>query len=114
MNLVRNLENRLIAFECRTKQLEGSKLEEEANRMKQTHAYNLDLTKIEGEGDITCPKCGTSMSPDDCSEKTYVILQTKFGQFGLEELVIRCCNCTSQIHLTGFSLLRELAETEKA
>ena len=114
MNLVRNLENRLIGSEYRTKQLEGIKLEEEANRMKQTHAYKLDLTKIEGEGDFTCPKCGTSMSPDDCSEKIYAILETKYSQFGLEELVIRCCNCTSQIHLTGFSLLRELAETEKA
>ena len=69
MNLARNLENRLIAFECRTKQLEGIKLEEEANKMKQIHAYNLDLTKIEGEGDFTCPNCVTSMSLGDCSEK---------------------------------------------
>jgi len=97
------------------KQLEGIKIvEEEANIMKQTRAYNLDLTKIKGEGDFTCPKCGTSMSPDDCSEKTYAILETAFSHHGLEELVIRCCNCTSKIHLTGFSLLRELAETEKA
>ena len=80
--------------------------------MKQTYAYNLDLTKI--EGDLACPKCGTLMSPDDCSEKIYAILETKFSHYGLEELVIRCCKCTSQIHLTGLSLLRVLSETEKA
>jgi len=63
--------------------------------MKQTYTYNLNLTKIEGEGDFLCPKCGTTMSPDDYSEKTYTILETNVSQFGLEELVIRCGNCTS-------------------
>jgi len=82
--------------------------------VKQTFACNLDLTKIEGEGDFACPKCGTLISPDDCSEKTYAILETKFSNYGLEELVIRCRKCTSQIHLTGFSLLGELSEAEKA
>ena len=82
--------------------------------MNQTYAYNLNLTEIEGEGDFVCPKCGTLISPDDCSEKTYAILESKLSQFGLEELVIRCCKCKSQIHLTGFSLLRELSEIEKA
>ena len=81
--------------------------------MKQTHAYKLDLTKIEGEGDFTCPKCGTSMSPDDCSEKTYTILETKMSRLGLEELVIRGCKCASQINLSGFSILGEFSETER-
>lgn len=81
--------------------------------MKQTYAYTLDLTKVDGEGDFACPRCGASISPDDCDEKTYTILETKTSRHGLEELVIRCNICASHIHLTGFSLLRELSEIEK-
>ena len=76
--------------------------------MKQTYAYTLDLTKIEGKGDVSCPRCGTTISPDDSSEDNYCIVEPRINSHGLEEIVICCNNCSSQIHLTGFSLLRKL------
>jgi hypothetical protein len=80
--------------------------------MKQKQVYVLDLTKIDGNGDFSCPRCGTAISPDDCSEKNYSILETKVNSHGLEELVIRCNKCASQLHLTGFSFLQKLSEMD--
>jgi uncharacterized C2H2 Zn-finger protein len=77
--------------------------------MKQTQVCKIDLTKIDGSGDLSCPRCGAVISPDDCTEGAYSILGTKVNRKGLEELVIRCNRCASQIHLTGFSLLQKLA-----
>jgi DNA-directed RNA polymerase subunit RPC12/RpoP len=74
--------------------------------MKQMNAFTLDLTKMKGNGDFPCPQCGTLISPDDCSEETYSILEPKVDEQGLEELVIRCNRCASQLHLTGFSMLQ--------
>ncbi len=79
--------------------------------MKQKQAYVLDLTKIGGSGEFSCPHCGTAISPDDCTEQAYSILEAKVNAHGLEELVIQCNKCTSQLHLTGFALLEELPET---
>ena len=76
--------------------------------MKQMHVYKLDLAKIDGSGDFSCPKCGSAISPDDVTEKAYSILETKVNKNGLEEVVISCNKCTSQIHLSGFSLLQNL------
>lgn len=87
--------------------------------MKQIHVYTLDLTKIEGSGDFPCPRCGITISPDDWTEETYSILEPKVNCQGLEELVIRCNKCESQLHLTGFFLLqsseidKEKLESEK-
>ena len=39
------------------------------------------------------------------------ILETKVNSYGLNEVVIRCNRCASQLHLTGFSLLQKLSET---
>jgi hypothetical protein len=75
--------------------------------MKQMHAYKIDLTKIEGNGDFACPRCGTKISPDDETEAVYSILGSKVNSSGLEEVVICCNKCSSHIHLTGFSLLQE-------
>ncbi len=77
--------------------------------MEQTQAYKLDLTKMDGNGDFSCPRCRNIISPDDVTEKTYVILEPRVNSQGLEELVICCNTCKSHIHLTGFSLLRELS-----
>ena len=77
--------------------------------MKQAYAYTVDLTIINGEGDFSCPKCGAVISPDDTTEETYSIVEPKVNGHGLEELVICCINCSSQIHLTGFSLLEKLS-----
>jgi uncharacterized C2H2 Zn-finger protein len=102
-DLGRNLKNRLIiSFNIRSWQ-------KEPKRMKQIHVYKVDLTKIDGSGELSCPRCGTTFSPDDVTEETYSILETKVKEHGLDELVIRCNRCTSQIHLTGFSLLQKLS-----
>ena len=74
--------------------------------MKHIYAYRIDLTKIKGNGDFTCPRCATIISPDDETEATYSILGSKVNNTGLEEVVIRCNKCSSHIHLTGFSLLK--------
>jgi hypothetical protein len=85
----------------------------DARRMKQIHVYVLDLTKIDGNGDFSCPGCGTAISPDDYTEEDYSILETKVNSNGLEEVVIRCNRCASQLYLTGFSLLQKLSEIGK-
>jgi DNA-directed RNA polymerase subunit RPC12/RpoP len=75
--------------------------------------YVLDLTKIDGSGDFSCPECGTAISPDDCTEEAYSIQEANVSDQGLEELVIRCNTCASELHLTGFSLLQKLPGIEK-
>ena len=72
--------------------------------MKQTQKYALDLTKTDEDGNFSCPKCGTPISPDDCTGETQSILEAKVGKQGLEEVVIRCQKCASELHLKGFSL----------
>jgi uncharacterized protein with PIN domain len=68
------------------------------------------LTETDGNGEFFCPRCGTKISPDDCSEMSYSILEPKVNKYGLEEVVILCNNCYSHIYLTGFSFLQEIAE----
>jgi phage terminase large subunit GpA-like protein len=82
-------------------------------RTKQILAYKLDLTKIDGKGDFLCPQCGTKISPDDESEETYSILETKANSHGLEEVIICCNTCASQIRLMGFAFIQKLSETDK-
>jgi hypothetical protein len=74
--------------------------------MKQTHVYKINLTQINGDGTFQCPKCGTTISPDDTTEDTYTIIEPKVNSQGLEEVIIQCNRCESHIHLTGFSLLQ--------
>ena len=76
--------------------------------MKQMQVYKLDITKINGNGDFLCPRCGNVISPDDESEDTYSILEPKVNSHGLRELIIHCNKCSANIHLTGFSLLQKL------
>lgn len=78
--------------------------------MKQIQVYALDLTKINGHGEFSCPRCGALISPDDCTEEVYSILEAKVNSQGLTELVIRCKSCSSYLHLTGFSFLQKLSE----
>ena len=70
--------------------------------------YKLDLAKIEGSGELPCPKCGTKLSPEDQTEVTYSIKEIKTRRDRLEELVIQCHTCESLIHLAGFKLLDAL------
>ena len=73
--------------------------------MKQLLVYNIDLVKLEGEGDFLCPYCETPISPDDETEDVYSVLETKVRNDVLENLLIRCNNCSNKILLTGFSVL---------
>jgi hypothetical protein len=75
--------------------------------MKQNH--KVDLTKIDGNGDFSCPRCGIVISPEDSTEEKYSIVEPKVKNNGLTEVVILCNSCGSHIHLTGFSLLQEIA-----
>jgi hypothetical protein len=77
-------------------------------RIKQMHLHTLDLTKIEGNGEFPCPACGTTISPDDCAEESYTILDIKVHNQDLEGLTIRCNKCRNEILLTGFSMLQNL------
>jgi hypothetical protein len=77
--------------------------------MEQTQAYKVDLTKTQGNGDFQCPRCGNLISPDETTEETYCIIEPKVNSHGLEEVVLCCNKCESQIHLTGFSLLEKLS-----
>lgn len=70
--------------------------------MKQSQLYRVDLTKIDGNGDFSCPSCGVVISPDDETEDVYVILETKLKGNTLQELVIQCNRCKNKILLTGF------------
>ena len=70
--------------------------------MKQPLVYEVDLTKIQGDGDFPCPNCGVVISPEDETEEVYRILETKIKGEALEELVIQCNKCGSKIRLVGF------------
>lgn len=73
--------------------------------MKQLLVYEIDLLKLEGKGDFLCPCCDTKISPDDETENAYSVLETKVRNDVLENLLIRCKNCSIKILLTGFSIL---------
>ena len=70
--------------------------------MKQPLVYEVDLTKIQGDGDFPCPNCGVIISPEDETEDVYRILETKVRGQALKELVIQCNKCGSKIRLIGF------------
>lgn len=110
-DLSKTLENGLIVF--LSQGVRNVKTNSEARRMKQKQVFALDLTKIDGSGDLSCPRCGAAISPDDCTEEAYSIMETKVNSQGLEEVVIRCNRCTSRIHLTGFAELQELEMAEE-
>ncbi len=73
--------------------------------MEQLLKYQVDLRKIQGNGDFHCPKCGVTISPDDETDEVYCILEKKFGNKSLDKLVIQCQKCRSEIRLIGFSML---------
>jgi len=70
--------------------------------VKKSAMYTIDLTKIDGDGAFPCPKCGTMISPDDETEETYQIVETKVKDDELAELILMCNKCGSTIKLTGF------------
>lgn len=74
--------------------------------MKQKLIFNVDLVKLEGKGDFLCPCCGIMISPDDETEEVYSILKAEVRNDLLENLLIRCNNCSNEILLTGFSIIK--------
>jgi predicted RNA-binding Zn-ribbon protein involved in translation (DUF1610 family) len=70
--------------------------------VKKSMAYEIDLTKIDGDGAFPCPKCGVVISPDDESEETYHIVDTKVKNDELAELLVICKKCRTTIKLVGF------------
>ena len=78
---------------------------QKGKQAKQMLVCELDLTKIDGNGDFPCPNCGITISPEDESEDVYIILEEKVRNDALEELVIQCNRCSSRIRLTGFPVL---------
>jgi predicted RNA-binding Zn-ribbon protein involved in translation (DUF1610 family) len=79
---------------------------------RKSAAYTIDLTKIDGDGSFSCPKCGTIISPEDESEEIYKIIDTKVNNDELVELIVICGNCGSNIKLTGFQQTIEGLTTE--
>lgn len=71
--------------------------------VKKGMVHEIDLTKIDGDGAFPCPKCGTVISPDDESEVTYHIIDTKVKNDELAELLIMCMKCRTTIKLVGFA-----------
>jgi DNA-directed RNA polymerase subunit RPC12/RpoP len=69
--------------------------------------FKIDLLKLHGKGDFLCPQCKIKISPDDETEDAYTILEAKVRYNILEDLMIRCNNCTSKILLTGFNILND-------
>ena len=65
-------------------------------------SYKIDLTAIDGDGSFPCPKCGTTISPDDDKEENYKVINAKVVNDELAELVIACSKCGSTIKITGF------------
>ena len=78
---------------------------QKGKRTNQVLISELDLTKIDGNGDFPCPTCGVTISPEDETEDVYIIIEEKVRNDILEELVIQCNNCASRIRLTGFPTL---------
>ena len=70
--------------------------------VKKGRLYKIDLTKIDGDGAFPCPKCGVVISPDEETEETYTIVETKVKNDELAELILVCNKCGSKIRLTGF------------
>jgi len=70
--------------------------------MKKEIAYTVDLTKIDGDGAFPCPKCGIVISPEDETDDTYQIVETKVKKDELAELILTCKKCGTAIKLTGF------------
>jgi predicted RNA-binding Zn-ribbon protein involved in translation (DUF1610 family) len=70
--------------------------------VKKNMVHTIDLTKIDGDGAFPCPKCGSVISPDDETDTTYEIVETRVKGDDLEELVLTCKKCRTTIKLVGF------------
>jgi predicted RNA-binding Zn-ribbon protein involved in translation (DUF1610 family) len=76
--------------------------------MEKGKLFVIDLSKLKGTGDFQCPKCGTTISPDDQSDEVYTILKPIVKDDRLEKIVLQCNSCRSKISLVGFHSLRKI------
>jgi predicted RNA-binding Zn-ribbon protein involved in translation (DUF1610 family) len=79
----------------------------------QLTVYRMELDEINRNGSLECPSCGAHISPDDQTEEVYTLLDVNMDNYGLEEIVIRCNRCRSQIYVGGFSKAEQLTKTAK-
>ena len=78
---------------------------QKGKQTKQMLVSELDLTKMDGNGDFPCPTCGVTISPEDEKDDVYTIIEEKGRNNALEELVIQCNACGNRLRLTGFPSL---------
>jgi DNA-directed RNA polymerase subunit RPC12/RpoP len=72
--------------------------------------FEVDLSRLQGEGEFPCPKCASLISPEDESEETYTVVETNGDDESIEEVIIKCKKCNSVILLKGFDELEKAAE----
>lgn len=73
----------------------------------QEHVFTIDLTRVDGDGTIKCPKCGVIISPDDTSEEIYTVLEPAVNGDTLSKITLKCNKCKSTINLIGFEAVNE-------
>ena len=78
---------------------------QKGNNLKKAPVIELDLNRLDGNGDFGCPTCGIIISPEDESNDVYVILEEKVTDDILEEMLIQCNKCSCRISLKGISAL---------
>lgn len=76
----------------------------------QITVYKIELSQINKNGSLPCPSCHALISPDDKTEKIYTLLDVNMNQNGLEEIVIQCKKCQSQIYINGFSTAEQIVK----
>lgn len=74
----------------------------ERQGLKQIQVRTIDLAKIEGNGDFSCPNRRVTISLEDEAESVYSVLETKVRNVSLEELIIVSTECGSNVSLVGF------------
>jgi hypothetical protein len=86
-------------------QYKATKLER-TNFFKQRIVFEIDLSKIEGEGEFMCPECKEILSPEDPIDATFLVLDFVTSKDDvIEEALIECKKCKSMIRLHGFEML---------
>jgi hypothetical protein len=79
----------------------------------QLTVYRMELGEINSNGSLPCPCCGAHISPDDKTEEVYTLLDVCMNGAGLEEIVIRCNRCQSQIYIGGFSKAEQIVSNTR-
>ena len=76
--------------------------------LQQIKLCKVNLAKTKGRGEFKCPYCESKISPDDTTEKVYVVLEVIMRKGSLEKVILQCNKCGSQLHLVGFHVLNRV------